>query len=261
MQILTLISDLKLRDPYVSLIKAGLLTLPHKIQLVDITHTVALGSVTQTAFLLSGSYEAFPKGTLHLIYTNCLRTPDTLPVWVSHNGHYFIGADTGVFSLFLDTENCKSLIYNELETDKSTLSSKITQMVDWFLRGEIEAHTQPHVLKPAFYYKASFNNLEKRIEGNILYVDSDGNAITNIPVSLFHEAGNGRNFEAKISEHGILATHYSDQTITKNIEFYLAPNPMGYIELKMPCGNIVPLTGIRLEDKIVIEFSEENTQK
>jgi S-adenosylmethionine hydrolase len=257
MQIVTLISDLKLRDPYVSLIKAGLLTLPHNIQLVDITHTVALGSTTQTAFLLSGSYGAFPKGTLHLIYTNCLRLPDALPVLVSCNGHCFIGADTGVFSLFLDAEQCNSLIYNTQTTDASTLNTKIIQMVDWFLRSEIEAHTQPHTLKPAFYYKASFNNLEKRIEGNILYVDSDGNAITNIPVSLFHEAGKGRKFEAKISEHGISTTQYSTQTTTRNIDCYLAPNPMGYIELKMPYGNIVPLTGIQLEDKIVIEFVEK----
>jgi S-adenosylmethionine hydrolase len=257
MQIVTLISDLKLRDPYVSLIKAGLLTLPHEIQLVDITHTVALGSTTQTAFLLSGSYEAFPKGTLHLIYTNCLRTPDALPVCVLCNGHCFIGADTGVFSLFLDTEQCNSLIYNTQTTDTTTLSGKIAQMVDWFLRGEIEMHTQPHTLETAISYKASFNNLEKRIEGSILYVDSDGNAITNIPVSLFHEVGKGRNFEAKISEHGIEAILYSAKTITQSIEFYLAPNPMGYIELKMPKGNIVPLTGIRLEDKIVIKFIEK----
>jgi len=254
MQTITLISDLKLRDPYVSLIKAGLLALPHQLQLIDITHTVALGSSMQTAFLLSGSYTAFPKGTLHLIYTNCLRMPDALPVWVACNEHHFMGADTGIFSLFLDNEKCKASIYNDLKQDDHVFTTKITQMVDWFMQGEIEAHTLPHTLKPAFYHKASFNSMQKKIEGNILYIDSDGNAITNIPVSLFLEAGEGHNFEASISEHGISTSLYTTRSVNHSIDCYLSPNPMGYIELKMPHGNIVPLTGIRLEDKIVIQF-------
>ncbi|MDR1346339.1 MAG: SAM-dependent chlorinase/fluorinase [Bacteroidales bacterium] len=255
MQILTLISDLKLRDPYVSLIKAGLLSLPHDVQLADITHTVALGSFTQTAFLLSGSYGAFPEGTLHLIYTNCLRMPDALPVLVSCNGHHFIGADNGIFSLFLDAEHCRSLIYNDVKTENHTLIAKIAQVVDWFLQGEIEAHAKPHILKHAHDHKASFNSHTRTIEGNILYVDSDGNAITNIPVSLFHRSGKGHPFKATLPSVAITTEHYSAQTVTHNLQCYLAPNIMGYIELKMPHGNIVPLTGIRMEDKILIEFN------
>ena len=94
-QIITLLSDWRLRDPYVAMLKGELLKTQPEAQLIDITHYVDKFNLLQTALLMKTSYTSFPEGSVHLILTNMSLNSTFSPVALFHNGHWFIGEDNG----------------------------------------------------------------------------------------------------------------------------------------------------------------------
>ena len=103
-QIITLLSDWRLRDPYVAMLKGELLKAQPEAQLIDITHYVDKFNLLQTALLMKTSYTSFPEGSVHLILTNMSLNSTFSPVALFHNGHWFIGEDNGVFFLMFGQE-------------------------------------------------------------------------------------------------------------------------------------------------------------
>ena len=101
MSIITLITDFGIRDHSVAAIKAGLLTQLENPTIVDISHAISPYNVVEAAYILKAVYTDFPKNTIHIIGVNAARTPLHKHLIVQLNDHYFIGADTGLFSLLL----------------------------------------------------------------------------------------------------------------------------------------------------------------
>ncbi|NQY67037.1 MAG: SAM-dependent chlorinase/fluorinase, partial [Flavobacteriales bacterium] len=67
MAIITLTTDLGLKDYYVSLIKAAILSQEPTSTIVDISHNVPKFDILQASFILKNSYAAFPEGTIHIV--------------------------------------------------------------------------------------------------------------------------------------------------------------------------------------------------
>ncbi len=195
MKNITLISDWKLRDPYVAMFKGEILTAFPEVNILDLTHSITLHHIPQTAFILRNSYLSFPNGTVHLILTGLSFSKDSLPVIAQYNGHWFIGEDTGIFSLLFDgDENFTCRQYPK--KNKKSLNQKIIEMVGWLFGQTIEKETVPYPkIVPKTAYKPSYSKLSDTITGKIVFIDGAANAITNIPVSLFHEARKNRNFK------------------------------------------------------------------
>ena len=99
MKIITLTSDWTLQEPYVGMLKGQLFSRFPDVNVVDITHSVEIGNVNQTAFLLRNAFHSFPEGSVHFILTGASAFLLAQPVAVNLNGHFFIGEDMGVFSL------------------------------------------------------------------------------------------------------------------------------------------------------------------
>ena len=70
MKTITLISDWKLRDPYVAMFKGQLLKAVPDANIIDITHAIDSFSIEQTAFILKNSYSSFPEQSLCSIFKN-----------------------------------------------------------------------------------------------------------------------------------------------------------------------------------------------
>ena len=82
MKNITLISNWKLRDPYVAMFKGQLWKAIPDANIIDITHAVDGFSVEQTAFILKNSYKSFPEQTLHIILTGTTMSHTSMPVMV-----------------------------------------------------------------------------------------------------------------------------------------------------------------------------------
>ena len=67
MSIVTLISDWGYRDHYIGSVKGMLYRLIPDVNIVDITHEIALHDIIHASFVLKNSYHSFPENTIHII--------------------------------------------------------------------------------------------------------------------------------------------------------------------------------------------------
>lgn len=252
--IVTLLSDWRLRDPYVSMFKGNLLSVFPEVQIIDMTHYVDKFNLPQTALLMKSGYSSFPENSIHLIMTNMSLNSTFSPVLLQHNGHYFIGEDNGVFHLMFGMETpLKGL---QLSDNKENTLSQIIKFIQLIKGGNLGQNTVEYPkFKRLFAEMPDHSASEKRIEGQIVYIDAFNNAVTNIPVSMFEKAVNGREFTASIQSKGswIIRKHFDRYTATDD-EMYLCNNALGYLEIAAYQSDVAILADLEPGDTITIQY-------
>ncbi len=63
---ITLTSDFGLKDPYTAVMKGVIISIFPQAIVIDLTHEVTPGVITEAAWILLDSYAYFPHGTVHL---------------------------------------------------------------------------------------------------------------------------------------------------------------------------------------------------
>ncbi len=256
MKNITLISDWKLRDPYIAIFKGLILKEIEDVNFIDISHAVPLCDISQTAFLLKWSYPSFPDGTLHIILTGAVNDPDIMPVWVKCGNHYFIGTDNGIFSLLFGIEDDVVARQYDNKTPAGSFIDKVIKMVVWHFSGKIEKNTTPHDdFKPVLRQEPQIDTAAKKLTGHIAYIDSFCNAVTDIPVTMFKEFTGGKPFQATVSaSQYITITKYYDYYRNSGDEVYFVANQFGFLELTMFRAHIAILGDIQVGDKVTISL-------
>ena len=102
MGVITLTTDLGHKDFYQAALKGSIITQFPAVRLIDISHDIPPFDIQYAAFVLKNAYPYFPEKTVHLIGIDSVFNQETRYVALRHNGHYFVGADNGVFSLIFD---------------------------------------------------------------------------------------------------------------------------------------------------------------
>ena len=99
MTFVTLTTDFGHKDYSIAVIKAALLSQIPEVNIIDISHQISPYNHSETAYILKNSYAAFPKGSIHIIGVESEFTPENIHLAMEFDGHFFIGADNGIFSL------------------------------------------------------------------------------------------------------------------------------------------------------------------
>ena len=253
---ITLLSDWKLRDPYIGIFKGQLLTLLPNEQIVDITHNLELFNLSQTAFIAKNSYPFFPKKTLHIILSGLSFSKDAKPVLLIHNGHFFLGEDTGVFSMMFGTEDIEVYQYNGGHSLSPT--EKLAVMARMVFQNTYSKEATPYYalkFQISILSEPDYNAAQKTISGKIAYIDSCCNAVTNVPVAMFEAAGE-KEFEAIVSSsvRPLVITSCHSYYNPQESEVFLTYNRLGFLEVTLYKGNIAALADIRVGNAIEIKF-------
>lgn len=197
MAIITLTSDWGMRDHYIGSVKGAILRqLPNAV-IVDISHTISPFNLNHAAFVIRNFYTSFPPGTIHIIGINeeaSIESPHTLVV---HEGHYFIGADNGIFSLIFDTPPEQVIELDVIQdSDYFTFPGRdvFAKVACHLALGKPVAelgHAKQGVMQRLSLKPVVNGNA---IRGAVIYNDNYGNAFTNITESLFREFVQKRKF-------------------------------------------------------------------
>ena len=99
MAIITLTTDLGAKDNYLGSVKGAIYSQLEDVKIVDITNTITSFNIQEAAFVLRNCYKDFPKGTVHIVSVDDELSAQNEHLAIEINGHYFIGADNGLFSL------------------------------------------------------------------------------------------------------------------------------------------------------------------
>ena len=275
MTIITLTTDFGHKDYSIAVIKAALINLIPEATIVDISHQITPYNHSETAYILKNAYAAFPEGSIHIIGVESELTPENIHLAMEFEGHYFIGADNGIFSLIKEGLSAKKIvainIHNSLVTSFPVLDVFIHVAAHIARKGTLEVIGSPiNKIRELTNVKPVINQEENQILGSVIYIDNYGNVVTNITAKLFKEIGKTRNFTifARTVKFRKIHESYSDA-----IDFNLSKekreedgkklalfNSAGHLELAvyksnpLTVGSASSLFGLDYRDPVTIKF-------
>lgn len=199
--LITLTTDFGVKDHYVGVLKAVLLSIAPDTRLIDISHQIPPQDIMAGAWVVRNSAMLFPPESVHLVVVDPGVGTQRKPIAIKIEDQYFVGPDNGIFSLIADRYDYKGI---EL-TNSQFWRPKPSQT---FHGRDIFAPVAAHLANGV-----NFSELGKPIDklqtyrwavpisdkdgvqGWIVHIDHFGNLISNIPESMIRETGADANLK------------------------------------------------------------------
>ena len=199
MPVVTLITDFGNKDYAVAAVKGAIVSTVQNPQVIDISHQIEPYNVTQAAYVLKNAYKTFPKGSIHIIGVESEKTPENEHLAMFFDGHYFIGADNGIFSIIKGVLKADKIVAINIHDQ----SSIVFPVLDAFIK--VAAHLSrsgtldvigktADQIRELVELRPVINMKGDQIVGSVIYVDNYGNVITNITRKIFNEVCKSRGF-------------------------------------------------------------------
>jgi S-adenosylmethionine hydrolase len=274
MSIITLTTDFGHKDYFVSVTKAALIQEAPEAMIVDISHEISPFNHTETAYILRNAYKSFPKGTVHIVGVDSELSPENNHIAMHFDGHYFVGANNGVFALIIEEMKYEKLveinIHNTLLTTFPVLDVFVKVAGHLSRNGSMDVIGKPlQKLKEIVDVKPVVNDSGTQIIGSVIYIDNFGNVVTNIKKASFLEIQKTRPF--KIFAQSVTFDHIFD-SFAASINFSMPKdkreedgkkiaiwNAAGHLELAIyksnpKDGNARSLFGLEFRTPVTIFF-------
>jgi hypothetical protein len=257
--VIALTTDFGTGDWFVGTMKAVIASLAPKTSVIDLTHELPPGDIRGGAFALAASHRFFPKGTIHVAVVDPGVGSDRKAIAVQTANGVFVGPDNGVLSWALGKEKVTAIhaLVNEayfLPPVSQTFHGR-----DVF--APVAAHLSHGVpiqkLGPALKDFVRLDWPEPRarrggFEGEVVYIDRFGNAITNLEGRPLRGSG--------VAACEIYARR---RRVCPLKVFYQAVGPKtpvalvgssGFLEIAVNGGSAEKTLGVRIGTRVVLRM-------
>jgi len=191
MSVITLTTDYGTTDWFVGTMRGVIAWVNPQATVIDLTHQIPAGDIRAGAFALMAAYRFFPYQTIHLVVVDPGVGGSRGALVVHTSEHYFVGPDNGVLSWALRQEKIQAI--HRLENEKFFLKP-ISQT---FHGRDIFAPVAAHLSKGMSLDRLGPQQdglvrlpwpepkrTRREAEGEVVYIDRFGNAITNLHEEL-----------------------------------------------------------------------------
>ena len=263
MAIITLTSDWGNNGYYAAAVKGVILSKMPDAVIVDVCHNVNPFNHVETAFLVKNAYPSFPEGTIHIIAVDSVENEQQQHLVVKFDGQYFIASDNGVFSIIVGSGNYEAVVMDKVEQDTNfyTFSAR-----DRFAKVAVMLAQGAKMEDIGGVYKQQLNGsgifqpraTSDYIEGHVVFIDSYGNAITNITKEFFLENVKGRRCEVLFGSYvADIKECYDDVQPDELVAFF---GTHGFLEIAINRGFLSRLCGVTVHSIVQIAFEKEEAQ-
>lgn len=259
MSIITLTTDMGLKDYYAGVLKGSILRQLPDATIIDISHDVTPFMIQEAAFVVRNAYKEFPEKTIHIVGVEPDATDQFPHVAIYADGHYFIGADNGMFSMIFDKkpDQIVELGINQ-ESEFLTFPTKdifVPAACHIARGGTLEVLGKPRAdLNQRIMFNPTYQD-NWIMKGMVIYEDNYHNVITNISKKAFDDFGKGRRFMICFRDEdynlNMISKSYSDVPEGERMALFGAT---GYLEIAVKQGKASKLLGLRYLEPIRIEF-------
>ena len=213
MSIISLLSDFGQKDPYVAEMKAVILSINPKVQLIDISHQINKFDIRMGAFILASATPYFPKNTIHLAVVDPGVGTERRSIIIETTQGIYVGPDNGLLMLAAQKSGIKKVYvindpkYSLQRISKTFHGRDIFAPAAAFISkgikpsdfgSEIQNHVIPSFIKPKIK--------KHELIGEVIHIDDFGNIITNIRKEDLDKIG--------INIENNLRLKFKDQTLT-----------------------------------------------
>ncbi len=261
MHFVTLTSDWKKDDFYTGAINGSILSSCENVRVITLSNQIKTYGVAEAAFVVRNSYFHYPKGTIHIIAVGSEAEPGGKMLTARINEHYFLTADNGILGLLGDPESSEVVTLAPTEENEPKSFPALhyfSKAACRIINGEkLEALGQTSVdFKKQVPLRATLEN--NTITGAVIYIDSFGNAITNISRELFDRIGKNRPFNIYVqSKHykiNRLNSFYSETSAGDLLGLF---NSIHLLEIAIRNGSAKDLLNLNTDSTVRVEFKQD----
>jgi S-adenosylmethionine hydrolase len=262
MAIISLITDFGVQDEYVGLMKAVILGIDPAAVIVDVSHNVILGNISQAAFMLESAYGSFPPGSIHLVVVDPGVGTSRPLLYLEAHTHRFIAPDNGVLSLVmgrppeillrrLDNPAWRRPFVSPTFHGRDIMAPAAAHLSRGADVREVGPEFNPNAVTVLTDLRAQPSD-DGRVTGRVVHIDRFGNLVTNVPQAAIRKVEtvfSGRTLAVRIGEQMItgLSATYADGEAGRPLALI---GSRGYLEIAVNGGNAQHYFGIRPGDAV-----------
>jgi S-adenosylmethionine hydrolase len=258
MPIITLLSDWGLTDHYVASVKGAILSRIPGAVIVDISHNIRLFDIKHASFVMRNAWHSFPEGTIHIIGVDSIESDKHPHVIVKSEGHYFIGADTGLLSIILNRKPDKIISINvNQDSGYFTFPAhdrfvKVAALLSNGTKMEELGEERP-ALNPKALLQPDFDG--KTIYGKVMHIDHYENIFVNITDQFVRDSFGKKPYHIVCKKETIpLVKAYGDVREGNSCALF-ASN--GFLQIAINRGRAASLLGMAMDNDVFVVLGDE----
>jgi S-adenosylmethionine hydrolase len=256
MPVITLTTEWKQDDIYYGIIKGKLSRLSQGTAIIDNAGNIPVFDVAKAAFIIRNTFENYPEGSVHLrcVHSETAKNQDYLIV--KARNHFFIGADNGIFNLILNSDPDEAIrisgqeTLNEIDIFSKTAAALIAGKKPSELGSPVPKINEMTPLRATID--------KDTIIGSIIFIDSYGNAMSNITKEVFSRVFDNREFRILIQSNrnytDTISKKYSDAPVGEILAKF---NQLDLLELAINGANISELFDIEVGSTVRIDSANK----
>jgi S-adenosyl-L-methionine hydrolase (adenosine-forming) len=258
MAVITLTTEWKPNDVYNGIIKGKLSNLCPGTLVIDNAFNIPPFNISHASFVIRNTYLNYPVGSIHIICVHYEAHKDQDYLIVKAKDHFFIGTDNGIFNLILNSEPEEVIkIDDKGDSDELDIFSNAAAGL---ISGKKPSELGISVNKISERVPLRATIDKDVIIGSIIFIDSYGNAISNITREVFYRVFGNKNYRILIQSNNNyteqISQKYSDVPIGEMLARF---NQLDLLEISINGTNISELLSITIGSVVRIDLSNNKS--
>ncbi len=225
------------------------------IRVLDISHSIERFDINEAAYVINLVRKDFPANTIHIIAIDTESLEGQRILCVKSQGQFFIVPDNGIISL-IEPDGYYEVFEFKRQPDSSFIVRDVMAIQAIEL---IKQNYQPEKLfgkTDGINKKLAINPVVNNdtLQGTIVYVDSYGNAFTNITRTAFDDFVKSKKFRIILSHFEFVDKIHRKITDEAEGQTVCIFNENGYLMIRINQGKASQLYNLRKSKPIMIEL-------
>jgi len=257
MPVITLTTEWKPDDIYYGIIKGKICRLCPEANVIDNAGSIPPFNIAHAAFIIRNTYNNYPKGSIHIICVHSEAQKGLNHLIVRARDHFFIGTDNGIFNLILNSEPDEIVKADCQENDELEIFARAA--ADLFSGKTLsEIGKSVKTISERVPLRATID--KNVIIGSIIFIDSYGNAISNITRDVFYRVFEGKDFHILIQSNKNFTDHISEKYSDEPVGEMLARfNPFDLLEISINGADVSELLSLNVGSVVRIDVANKTT--
>jgi hypothetical protein len=254
MPVITLTTEWRPDDIYYGIIKGKLISMCPGTTIIDNAGNIPAFNISHASFIIRNTYGSYPEGTVHIICVHSEAHKDQDYLVVRAKGHYFIGTDNGIFNLILNSEPDEVIkIDHDSDPDELQIFAKAA--------ADIISGKSPEELGKRVKSVQERLPLRATIEknviiGSIIFIDSYGNAISNITREIFYRVFENKPYRILVQSNknytDSISGKYSDVPVGELLARF---NQLDLLEISINGADVSELLSLSVGSVVRVDIA------
>ena len=255
MPVVTLTTEWRPDDIYHGIIKGKLFSKCPKATIVDNAGNIPAFDILHASFIIRNTFDNYPKGTIHIICVHSEAVKEQNYLVVKARDHFFIGTDNGIFSLILNSDPDEVVkIDHKGSSDELEIFAKAAS--DLIAGKDLsEIGKSVRNISERIPLRATID--KDTITGSIIFIDSYGNAISNITREVFFRVFDQKEYRIYIQSNknhtSQIVRKYSDAPVGELLTRF---NSLDLLEIAINGANVSELLNLSVGSVVRIDLTK-----